>query len=352
MDRKCSKCKRLCRGHVGPYGSLCTMDDETEQSPEGPEEVSDVAMLVRQMSVMNTNIEGMVSGQQQLIRALQPSSPAVANIRDAASVNTSSVGVNNAHASQISRTTLLPNGVRIMEKAATRAKNGEFVNMADFIAISESEIDTDLEPVLDSEGKLLFRSNKSNRSIDNLLQWMSAWNNYEFLMVTANPSRYGELAKYRNFIQKCAKKFMWYAVYAYDCRFRSQITQIGSSRFGSVDTDLYTAVFDVTAARKDTRACHRCKSHEHVVTDCPFPAPQAAEPASKKTDKRSTNAPEFEICNNFNSGRYRYPSCRRRHICYSCGGSEPAYRCTCRHSSPALVEQPRLGYVSRPPPRS
>ena len=68
-----------------------------------------------------------------------------------------------------------------MEKAATRAKNGEFVNMTDFIAISESEIDTDLEPVLDSEGKLLFRSKKSNRSIDNLLQWMSAWKIMSFL---------------------------------------------------------------------------------------------------------------------------------------------------------------------------
>ena len=63
----------------------------------------------------------------------------------------------------------------------------------------------------------------------------------------------------------------------YDCRFRSQMALEGKFNYGSIDTDLYASIFDVTVVRKDGRTCHRCKSREHVVSDCPFPTTGPAE---------------------------------------------------------------------------
>jgi hypothetical protein len=73
---------------------------------------------------------------------------------------------------------------------------------------------TDMEPFVDSSGKFLFRQRKSSKAVDNFQQWLLAWNNDEFVLVSTNPAMYHELAIYRGFIQSCEQKCTWSAVYA------------------------------------------------------------------------------------------------------------------------------------------
>lgn len=370
VDRRCSSCKRPCRGHVGPCGSACTMEadiapsvDTASGGPPDPDEkcselVPLMTALVQQMAALNVNIQGVIQGQENIQRKLSQTDAAAPTYVTAPtpspSPSSTPVFASAAPSSTPSSSTttrLLPNGVRITEKVAKSATIGEFINLADFLPISETTLNTDMEPIVDSDGKLTFRTVKSKRSVDNLGQWMSAWNNFEFLIVSNNPASYNDMAKYRNFIQKCAHKFMWHAVYAYDCRFRSQMTQGDTKTYSSVDTDLYTSVFDVTVVRKDGRTCHRCKSREHLVTDCPFPATNQTEAIAKQSSQ-NTRASANEICRNFNAGKCRYPLCKRQHVCSSCGGAEPEYRCASCHPNTHNIGLPRLADVSRPPPRS
>ena len=73
-------------------------------------------------------------------------------------------------------------------------------------------MNSDLEPIVENNGNLVFRIKKLKRSIDNFNQWLAAWDNYEFLMVSDQHKRYPHMAKYRSFIQKYANKFQWFAV--------------------------------------------------------------------------------------------------------------------------------------------
>ena len=154
----------------------------------------------------------------------------------------------------------LPGGARISEKTANAARKGEYVNLTDFLpAVDHTRVDRDMEPSLDNSGKLLFRTKHIRKSLDNIAMWQSAWNNYEYLLVLSVSSRYAEMNKYRDFIQKCSQKFQWYAVHAYDCRFRAQAAH-SDSDLATTDTDLCTSVLDITAIWRDVRTCHRCKS--------------------------------------------------------------------------------------------
>ena len=304
--------------------------------------------LVQQIAALNVNIQGVIQGQEVIKRSISSANPTDNSAGDVSPSDQQNPPDQTQHPAAISNhTRLLPNGVRLSEKTARNALSGEFINLAEFLPMGESTTDTDLEPIVDNDaGNLTFRTIKSKRSIDTLSLWMTAWNNYEFLLVSADHSRYADMAKYRNFIQKCSQKFIWHAVYAYDCRFRSQLTN-DVKRFGTVDTDIYTSLFDITVVRKDGRACHRCKSRDHVVTDCPFPATTSAESKTSAARNFYDKSIITEVCRNFNTGKCRYPSCRRKHVCQSCGGTEPEYRCPCPYQNTTNIELSRMGDLSR-----
>jgi hypothetical protein len=202
-----------------------------------------------------------------------------------------------------------------------------------------------------SRGRIVFTPRKNKRCVDSFLSWLTAWNGYESLVVTAKPHMYAELTKYRHFIQMCANKFQWSAVYAYDCRLRASLAQSGCQTF-AVDSDLYTAIFDITAVRRDGRACHRCKSRDHFVSDCLFPASDKVETNAQTS--RNPQAPRHtkpDVCFNYNQGRCNFASCKRAHMCESCGCLEPMYRCPCSYRGQTNFAQRGLENMSRPPPR-
>ena len=366
--RTCSTCQRPCKNHIGPYGKDCkmdtspdpleTLDHTTDENASGATGIDymDVPktlmeQLLLQMHDLNINIQSLVDGQTAIRNrmasadsgARQPSVTVNAERRmdsqhpSARGVVQPPAGLVHTHQETAENnsfqesSTVLPNGNRIENRAIRALKKGEFIELSSFLPLSDTPLSTEIEPNIDSTGKIIFRHKKQNKVLDSFSKWLSAWTNYEHLLVEQNPSLYSELASYRNFIHSCEKKFLWPAIHAYDSRFRAKLSTSKSMKYTSVDTDIYVSVFDVTAIKKDGKRCFRCRSEHHMVQECPFPA---TEQTVKKNDHQASKYNKYhegrEICRNFNIGKCTFPQCRRQHVCEACRGMEPAHKCPCR----------------------
>ena len=217
----------------------------------------------------------------------------------------------------------------------TRAQAGEFTNLCEFIP--DINLPTqELEPMIE-KGELKFRNKKVKRSIDSFSTWLSAWNNYELVLMAKHPNIYKKLVAYRDLIQNCDKNFKWNAVMKYDMRFRAKRGESNNFDFDIVDTTLYATIFDATAVKSTWKTCLRCNASDHLVADCPFPEEhQVAENASKYRKKTHDTTVRWfnngiEGCNNYQlEHSCSYPGCRRAHVCRSCRGPDPYARCiTC-----------------------
>ena len=258
-DKKCSKCGKPCKGHDGPYGPECKYEtlneiplqveeegamalDENRKN-SAPMTNSDMStsllqQLVTQMTALNVNILAVAQGQQDIKNIVsqqtlqnhsrqtqnEAENPSGAHVHQPERTGTSTDQVENGSILEElnSATTILSNGCKVTDRAVKSVRRGEFVNMTDLLPVGDIPLSGEIEPTIDNSGKLVFKAKKSSRCIDTFSQWLSAWNNYECLLIEINPSKYAEYARYRSFIQSCDTKFMWPAVYAYDCRFRAK----------------------------------------------------------------------------------------------------------------------------------
>ena len=80
MERMCSKCKRRCLGHAGPYGKECTMSESsdaeqhrhTEAEARESRDLTHMLMggvmtqLLEQMASLNMGLQGIMQGQADL----------------------------------------------------------------------------------------------------------------------------------------------------------------------------------------------------------------------------------------------------------------------------------------------
>ena len=191
---------------------------------------------------------------------------------------------------------------------------------------------------LSSDGILQFVPKKSKKQLDTFTNWLQAWNNYESLIMSIQPELYNELLAYRMFIQTSDRKYRWSAIYSYDLRFRAELARTRSWKFGTISSDLVVSILDATAIKSDVLRCFRCRSTEHIVQECPFPATMEA---SKKITTKTTRSPGAqhygqEICANFNLRRCTYPSCRRAHVCQNCRSAKPYAECRCNPNNVAI----------------
>ena len=229
----------------------------------------------------------------------------------------------------------LPSGAKVTAKLIKSAKSGEFCNLSDFAPVLEPSSVTETTIV---DGELVFRPKRTAKSIDSFLLWSMAWAAYEGILVADAPSRYANLAAYRCFIQVCAAKYWWTAVYAYDVRNRACKSMNKSFDFQVIDMDIYVTALDPTTARSSVKQCSRCRSIWHNVKDCPFPPEcevatstrQASQASSSSGQQRSRNGQRGmsgQICFNWNAGRCTFNPCQRLHVCEKCGGPDPLPRC-------------------------
>ena len=355
--KKCTKCFRPTKGHIGPCGVKCintpASKDEEEGSPQATGDQESECLenvkqpvdnqmsvvlkeLVNQMSELNLTMWKMNESQNEIREALKgrkigPTEEKTAESEIHPKVD-SKTGSSTLPLDQHDTMSTLPAGVKITQKTKDAALRGEFVNLSEFLQFAESAVSNDLEPSVQN-GILTFAPRKPKKCIESFHSWLMAWNSYEQLLISEKPELYNRLVCYRRFIQSCDVKFMWHATYSYDCRFRAKLAQAHSFQYDQIDYDLYITIFDTTAVRRNAKTCFRCKSLEHSVQDCPFPSRNPME-ENKKGQKGKTSERWFhnntEGCNNYQSGKCVFPGCKRAHVCRQCRGSDPFYKCaTC-----------------------
>ena len=295
--------------------------------------------MVTQMTDLNIGLIGMKTDILNAIDKADPQGNASGNARSqsppviSAPNSTDTDAISGIEQKQI----LLAMGGTVSEKTAKSALNGEFVNLSDFIPCIPESV-TDMETIVSHNGTLHVRPRRQRKVIDSFSTWISAWANYEALVLTKLPNLYHNFAKYRYFIQTCDRKYLWHACYAYDCRFRASVANSKIWDFHQSNSDIYITTFDATTVKRSAKQCYRCKAFDHNVMECPFPAPnQMAE--IKKTSSSASSSARFsrdkwshlgkEGCHNFQSGRCTDTYCRRAHVCKACRGPESFFRCPC-----------------------
>ena len=247
-------------------------------------------------------------------------------------------------------TKVLAGSASVGRSTAQKALQGEYVDLQDFLPIQyTSTAQHSYESVIEG-GNFVFRPRRKQR-IDRFESWLSAWNNYESLLISSMPQHYKAMSAYRVHIQESSQLFLWEKVYEYDCRFRSELGAKLSLSFGDVDSTLYITKLNANAVKpkssSSAKSCFRCHSMDHLIGDCPFPArtPLAQNSPAKKAGSYVSQPKWFasggqEGCNNFNNGRCTFPACVRAHVCRGCRGPAPFISCTACNSNHMQPGQP------------
>jgi hypothetical protein len=343
---RCSSCGRLAIDHAGPVGKKCQLvpfdfEEETkvmDKHDDSHSTKSDVLNeLADQMSQMAISMKKL-QDDMVLVKNSQSGHSVVAGT----SSTSPRIGLDllSAGSSAPTATTeasiCLPSGAKISPKIQQQTRTGEYINLSDYAPCLEPSIATETSII---DGELIFRPKRNVKNIDSLLMWSLCWRGYEEALVSFDHRLYPQLAAYRIFIQTCAAKHWWAAVYNYDVRNRANKSMTKSFDFHVIDNDVYVTTLDTTTTRQNIRQCTRCRSIWHIVKDCPFAedgavaqGPRAA-PASSRTRQSASNDKSQQICFNWNAGRCTGP-CQRRHVCEGCGGPDPRPRCpTCNFFS-------------------
>ena len=339
--KRCTTCRRLVKNHDGPCGKNCKNSPEpetyetydSEQHPEDPVDRPNAMMreLVTQLTQLNLNMTVIQQQQTEILK----------NTRTTHSAETADT-TNKLHISSLSDqmpTELQGLPVHVSAKTVTSIVSGEYVNMSELLPYNDIPSE-ELLPVYHRDGTMSFQPKRSRKYINDFDTWLVSWSIFEAILMHKKPELYSKLCQYRMSIQKASRKYNWYAVMTYDKRFRTKLAETRSFSYDTVDSMAYVSTLDAAAVRTDAKQCHRCKSLDHLVSDCPFPPEptMAKDPRRKESSWRQKPKPETwyfnskEGCNNWQFDNCRYPGCKRAHVCKGCRGPVPLTRCsTCNN---------------------
>ena len=196
-----------------------------------------------------------------------------------------------------------------------RAMDGGFVDLKEFLPIVPVTSEDYSQVTLTKDGDIFRHTRTRYQDITCFYLWLQAWNRYERVLMARDNLLYSDLVSYRELIQKCNSKFHWQMLYTYDQKFWAQLAADESFKFGVINHDLYTTLFDSTAVRQDIAKCHRCQSVEHRVKYCPFPKEQ---PPAQKAPTPSLRWHALEGCRNQSTDSWNSATDGQPNISYGC----------------------------------
>ena len=250
--------------------------------------------------------------------------------------------------------TMAAHGNNLTDKLSKGINDGEYVDFADILTSNMAQQSPSLQSNIgiyettSGETVNILKPHRK-RTIDNFDTWLQAWNCYEQQIMTTNPRRYFELARYRENIQMANRKFRWANVYMFDIQSRMKAaTRRQNPQLHILDTTLYTTMLDASALRPHPRQCSRCKSFDHLVRDCAFletetleevKSQQKATTKGKPTGNQSTSHTQWKFdkwfsstgkegCNLYQRNLCTHgANCKRAHICKACRGEHTQADC-------------------------
>ena len=406
---KCSKCNRPSKGHNKPLGDDCTMPEmsdlekdalqiiETQELREqglDPDHSSEsqkkleaaggndgdfgtaieaftIKELTAQMAALNNTVLSLAHNQEAMRRDIQlqaPASTPAPMMAPPPGTQASSAYPPSPHpppstsgllaftGTQTSPASagipgqrpMLPHLMHGNPSAENKAKalRGEYIVLEDFGPNELLPPSNTMEPYTDSQGALALRPKRPKKILDTFDKWLAAWTNYELLLVN-NGHSYSQIAHHKATIQHVNRRYIWSVIYAYDIKYRLSRAEHNSTDFSADASELYNSFFDASALKTDYPRCRRCKSTEHLVADCPFPAEEkmgakAPQNGFKKEPYERWYHNGQEGCNMWNIGKCRMSPCRRAHVCRGCRGYQPQLSCTTCKGFPSQTQSGSL----------
>jgi hypothetical protein len=341
---KCSKCGRFTNDHPGPAGKKCQLsrhvsdeeDSLLEYAGLGPPRASKDSVLheladqLGQMSIQLKSVQDDMKHVKADVDDVRASN--AGGSLPGPRTPTYSMPAMGGIPPHVETHTCLSSGAKVSSKVLQQARNGEYINLADFAPCLEPSLVTETSII---DGELVFKPKRTIKSMDSFLLWSVAWRTYEEYLVDYDPSLYKNFCAYRIFIQTSAARYWWPAVYSYDVRNRAKHSMDKSFAFQTIDNDIYVTTMDSSTVRQNVKCCSRCRSIWHNVQDCPFSESgalaqgprQNSAPARPAGPSKVQNSIANQICYNWNLGRC-FHACVRRHICETCYGPEPRITCS------------------------
>ncbi|KAG9299237.1 hypothetical protein G9A89_013885 [Geosiphon pyriformis] len=163
-------------------------------------------------------------------------------------------------------------------------------------------------------------------NIQNLLQWLKAYNLYTEAILTLYPHRREELDYYARHIIDKNETYSFDVVYKYDQARRTRICEDRQLTLLISSPDLESQYFYPILQHRTGFYSLR----------------------NDRWDKVAFDEKGNEICNKFNFEDCRFPHCKRSHVCIfnRCGGLHPAKNCPVRHISISNHIISRFGRMS------
>lgn len=359
---KCPGCKTPKSSHqFGTPGKNCTGPSDGTEIQESPtSDEPSTSVLLEAIRNLSSQMETLQTQHNDLKKQVQspPPQPPPVLVEQASKTNqqpsqqTTIAPVSPAPAANTA--TVLTTSVS--EKLLQAAAKGEYIDFSDLLSTLSPFANLPnngsiFPPQSDINCVTYVIKGPRKRQIDSFDTWLQAWNAYEKVVMAAQPSRYTELASYREQIQFANRKFRWSSVYMFDIHSRmayAKRIQLGNSAsLDVIDTTLYATVLDASALRPHPRQCSRCKSFDHLVKDCTFLAQDQMEENSPQ--KSTGYGARTSVGNQNLSWKYtrwysptgqegcnlyqrkacsQGTNCKRAHICKSCRGDHPQADCT------------------------
>ena len=219
----------------------------------------------------------------------------------------------------------------VPSKLAEKISRWEFVEMSEMLP----EFWTQLKPT-EGEGKPA--QARRRRQVTEMFTWVQCFCTYVSVLSGKHPEVVPELMAYLITITRVSQDFAGLAWVRYDAAFRRQAAITGNRRWSQVNPSLYSICF--TGRAQQASRCELCFSSSHSTKECALIADtdpelpsriKAVEAAvvslaARQSENKSPSS-STQICRLWNANRCRFPRCRYRHVCSSCGETHPFVSC-------------------------